>query len=50
MTQVPVKSYWNVINSGMNKYRAPKIPPLLVNNVFIMNCREKAKILNDFFE
>jgi hypothetical protein len=33
----------------MNKSRAPKIPPFLVNNVFILNCGEKAKVLNDFF-
>ena len=33
----------------MNKCRAPKIPPLLVNNVFILNCRDKAKVFNDFF-
>ena len=33
----------------MNKCRAPKIPPLLVNNLFILNCREKARYFNDFF-
>ena len=33
----------------MNKCRAPKIPPLFVNNRFILNCREKAKYFNDFF-
>ena len=29
--------------------RAPNIPPLLVNNLFILNCREKARYFNDFF-
>ena len=33
----------------MNKCRAPKIPPLLINNRFILDCREKAKLFNDFF-
>ena len=33
----------------MNICRATKIPPLLVNNIFILNCREKAKLFNDFF-
>ena len=33
----------------MNKCRAPKIPPLLVNNLFILNCREKARFFNDYF-
>ena len=32
------KSYWKIINRVMNKCRAPKIPPLLVNNLFILNC------------
>ena len=43
------KSYWKIINMVTNKCRAPKIPPLLVNNVFILNCRDKAKLFNDFF-
>ena len=43
------KCYWKIINRAMNKCRAPKIPPLLVNNVFILSCRDKAKIFNDFF-
>ena len=41
------KSYWKI--RVMNKCRAPKIPPLFVNNRFILNCREKAKCFNDFF-
>ena len=37
------KSFWKIINRVMNKCRAPNIPPLLVNNLFILNCREKAR-------
>ena len=33
----------------MNKCRAPIIPPLLVNNMFILNWSEKAKVFNDYF-
>ena len=33
----------------MNKCRAPKIPPILHNNQFILNCKEKASLFNDFF-
>ena len=33
----------------MNRCRAPKIPPLLVDNVFVLNCVEKAELFNDFF-
>ena len=43
------KSYWKIINRVLNKCRAPKVPPLIVNNVFILNCREKAIIFNEFF-
>ena len=43
------KSYWKIINKVMNKCKAPKIPPLLVNNTFILNYREKARLLTDFF-
>ena len=43
------KSYWNIINRVMNKCRGPKIPPLLVNNMFILNCRQKARLFNDYF-
>ena len=43
------KSYWKIINRVMNKCRAPKIPPLLVNNLFILNCREKSRFFNDYF-
>ena len=31
------------------KRKAPKILPLLVNNLFIINCKEKAKLFTDFF-
>ena len=43
------KSYWKIINRVMNKCRAPKIPPILVNNIFILNCSEKAKLFIDYF-
>ena len=43
------KSYWRIINRVMNKCRTPKIPPIFVNNMFILNCCEKAKSFNDWF-
>ena len=43
------KSYWKIINRIMNKCRAPKFPPLFINNRFILDCKEKAKHFNDFF-
>ena len=43
------KSYWKIVNRVMNKCRSPKIPPLLINNQFILECKEKVKLFNDFF-
>ena len=43
------KSYWKLINRVMNKCKAPKIPPLLVNNKFIINCKTKAIEFASFF-
>ena len=43
------KSYWKITNGAMDKSRAPKIPPLLVNNTFVLDCCEKAKLFNGFF-
>ena len=50
MTLVLLKSLIGRLSlTVMNKCRAPKIPPLLINNRFILDCREKAKHFNDFF-
>ena len=43
------KSYWKIVNRVMNKCRSPKIPPLLINNQFILECKEKVKLFNNFF-
>ena len=43
------KSYWKVINRVMNKCKAPKVPPLLINNKFVINCKEKACEFASFF-
>ena len=31
------KSYWKIIHRVMNTCRAPKIPPLVINNQFILD-------------
>ena len=48
-TNTSQKTYWKIINQIMNKCRAPKIPPLLVNNLFILISSVKARYFNDFF-
>ena len=44
-----LKFYQKIINTFLNNYIAPNVPPLLVNNLFIINCKEKAKLFTDFF-
>ena len=36
-------------SNAMNKCKAPRIPPLLVDNKFIINCKEKANIFTQYF-
>ena len=43
------KIYWKILNKAMNKSKAPKVPPLLVNNMFILDCKEKAKLFTNYF-
>ena len=43
------KTYWRIINKIMNKCKAPKIPPLLIDNRFVVNCKTKAIEFNNFF-
>ena len=43
------KTYWKILNKFLNKCNLPRIPPLFVNSNFIVNCKEKAKIFNNFF-
>ena len=43
------KTYWKIVNSLMNKCKIPRIPPLLVADKFIINCKEKANIFNEYF-
>ena len=43
------KSYWKIMNKFLNKCKIPRIPPLLVEDKFITNCKEKASIFNNLF-
>ena len=42
-------SYWKFLNKLLNKCKIPKIPPLLVQNRYITNCKDKASFFNNFF-
>ena len=43
------KTYWGIINSLLNKCEIPRIPPLLVADKIIIDCKEKAKLFYDYF-
>ena len=43
------KSYWTFLKTFYNKRKIPLIPPLLVNNSFVTDFKEKANLFNEFF-
>ena len=43
------KSYWTILKTLYNKRNIPLIPPLLVNNSFVTDFKEKANLFNEFF-
>ena len=43
------KTYWSIINSLLNKCKIPRIPLLLVAEKIIIDCKEMAKLFNDYF-
>jgi len=43
------KTYWKILNGLLNKCKVSRIPPLLVLNKIIINCKEKARLFNEYF-
>ena len=43
------KMYWSLVNKILNKAKIPEIPPLLENDIFILDFASKAQIFNDYF-
>ena len=43
------KTYWKIVNNLLNNCKVPRIPPLLVDNKFIMDCNEKSSLFNNYF-
>ena len=43
------KTYWSILKKLLNKAKIPSVPPLLVNDTFVTDFREKAGIFNVFF-
>ena len=43
------KLYWSLINKILNKAKIPIIPPLIENDIFVLDFTAKAEIFNDYF-
>ena len=43
------KVYWKILNKFLNKCKVPRIPPLLVQDKFILDYKEQSSIFNIFF-
>ena len=43
------KTYWKILKKLINKTTIPRIPPLFYNNRLVVNCRDKASLVNDYF-
>ena len=43
------KTYWSILNRVLDKVKIPLIPPILINNSFITDFKEKANIFNLYF-
>ena len=44
-----MKTYWSMLNKILNKAKIPIIPPLLENDIFILDYEAKAEIFNEYF-
>ena len=43
------KAYWKMLNRVMNRCKATRIPPILVNNCFIISAKDKASEFIKYF-
>ena len=47
--QTGIKAYWAALKKLLGGDKAPTIPPLNINNIFITDAGEKCTIFNNFF-
>ena len=43
------KTYWKIVNKFLNKCKVPRIHPLLIQDKYITNCKDKAVLFNNYF-
>ena len=42
------KAYWSILKRFLNKVKIPLIPPILVNDVFITDFKDKSTLFNEY--
>ena len=47
--QTSAKSYWSILKTFLNNKKIPCIPPLLHQDKFIIDFKDKAEMFNNFF-
>ena len=43
------KMYWSLVKRILNKVKILEIPPLLENDIFVLDFASKAQVFNDYF-
>ena len=43
------KAYFKILHELINKANIPRIPTIIYENIFVVNCKEKACLFNEFF-
>ena len=49
VNKINPKCYWSILKSFLNNKKIPSIPPLIHNNQFIVDFKEKSELFNLFF-
>ena len=43
------KTYWSILKTFLNGKKIPCVPPLILENTFVTNFKEKAELFNTLF-
>ena len=46
---IGAKSYWSILNKFMHKKKIPLIPPILINDSFVMDISKKTHLFNTYY-
>ena len=49
VNKINPKCYWSILKSFLSNKKIPCIPPLIHNNQFVVDFKEKSELFNSFF-